>query len=1146
MNGAAKAIKSGGAGSGKAAAECLLTAAECAEVVAPPLAFAMSLRGGLQCLDGLINCFKNPAGGGEQQAARVVIGVAESDPVVTFWPAILNHIAIMEDFLGTNRTVWFNAQSGAYTDEWFGRFRLASVTNSEWGRMISTTERADLLASNLPPSVATAEINRFLDRWNLTQTNWDANILSPAEAPPGANTNFMNYRLLEDRLVRASDFHALAQDAGFRDPIDAVVTPIKNFLASELGKTRGVCTSVRVRIDQEAVLTREAFRATLEFENGESAPLTNVVVTLNILDGQGFEATNFFAVPAPELVNLSAINGTGALGTGQVATVRWTMVPTVEAAPTTPVRYYVGGRLQYKLNGLDVDIPLQPAGITVHPTARLELKYFHQRDVFSDDPFTDIVEPAVPYSLAVMVQNKGAGTAKDFRITSAQPKIVDNEKGLVIDFKIIATEVAGQGLTPSLTADFGDVAPGTNLIARWLLTSSLQGLFTDYDAKFEHLDDLGNEKLSLLDAVSIHEMIHVVSAGGPFADGKPDFLVNDQPDPLSLPDTIYLSNGSTGSVSVVAAGNITGTVSPGNLSVQLDAQMPGGWTYLRVPDPGNGQYRLASVTRSDNTVIPVDANVWLTDRTFIGMGKKPLDADMLHLLDYNSTGSYTLTYAPNAPADNTPPASAVAALPAQSSTGIPLSWSGADNTGVAGYDIYVSENGGAFARWLVNATATSAIYQGNFGSTYAFYSIAVDQAGNREAAPGTPDAQTTVTQTNHPPVLTAITNRTIFEGQTLSVPLTVVDADADEITLSVGVGSPAGVTVNSPARLLTWVTGEAQGPSTNVLSVVARDNGIPQLSVTQVFTVIVVETNSPPTVEPIANKSVAEGKLLSFTAVATDSDLPLQSLTFSLIGAPLGANIHPFNGQFTWTPTDTQGGVTNVIKVVVTDNGPGALSATQAVSVIVLDTQPDFRVDIGSTQLLATASADVPFLLQSGLDLTNVQWVLAMDNDRLENLTLQNLAAQVGAAELSPLSSNRYFARFASQSGAVLQGNLLLARAVFGTGTNTHSAIVRVEVESLTGARGSSTAPVNSAGGFGRVFVVGREPILDARITTGQFRLTVLGEVGSGYELGYSTNLMQSNWPVVLGGTQTNLAQDVSIPTTLPRAFYRVIRTNAP
>ncbi len=67
---------------------------------------------------------------------------------------------------------------------------------------------------------------------------------------------------------------------------------------------------------------------------------------------------------------------------------------------------------------------------------------------------------------------------------------------------------------------------------------------------------------SLIDQLAIHEMIHVVDAPGPFEDGQPDFLVNDLPDPNHYPDTLYLSDGSTGSVQVVLSDQVSGTLRP--------------------------------------------------------------------------------------------------------------------------------------------------------------------------------------------------------------------------------------------------------------------------------------------------------------------------------------------------------------------------------------------------------------------------------------------------------------------------------------------------------------------------------------------------------------------------------------------------------
>ncbi|MGO9261996.1 MAG: beta strand repeat-containing protein [Bryobacteraceae bacterium] len=84
--------------------------------------------------------------------------------------------------------------------------------------------------------------------------------------------------------------------------------------------------------------------------------------------------------------------------------------------------------------------------------------------------------------------------------------------------------------------------------------------------------------------------------------------------------------------------------------------------------------------------------------------------------------------------DANPPVSAVAALPpAENSACFTVSWSGTDvGSGILNYTIFVSDNGGAFAVWLVDTTLTSSTYTGTAGHSYAFYSVAQDAAGNFE------------------------------------------------------------------------------------------------------------------------------------------------------------------------------------------------------------------------------------------------------------------------------------------------------------------------------------------------------------------------------------------------------------------------------
>ena len=53
-------------------------------------------------------------------------------------------------------------------------------------------------------------------------------------------------------------------------------------ILQDSGSKEGVCAKVRVRIVQELVLTREAFNARLELENGEQRALQGIKVTIQI------------------------------------------------------------------------------------------------------------------------------------------------------------------------------------------------------------------------------------------------------------------------------------------------------------------------------------------------------------------------------------------------------------------------------------------------------------------------------------------------------------------------------------------------------------------------------------------------------------------------------------------------------------------------------------------------------------------------------------------------------------------------------------------------------------------------------------------------------------------------------------------------
>ena len=99
------------------------------------------------------------------------------------------------------------------------------------------------------------------------------------------------------------------------------------------------------------------------------------------------------------------------------------------------------------------------------------------------------------------------------------------------------------------------------------------------------------------------------------------------------------------------------------------------------------------------------------------------------------------------------------------------------------------------------------------------------------------------------------------------------------------------------------------------------------------MSVTVNEVNTDPVLPAIPAQTVNEGNLLTFTATATDADVPSNTLTYSLVGAPAGAAIHATTGIFTWSPTGAQGAGDFTFTVRVND---GNLNTDRLVTVKVI------------------------------------------------------------------------------------------------------------------------------------------------------------------------------------------------------------------
>ena len=228
----------------------------------------------------------------------------------------------------------------------------------------------------------------------------------------------------------------------------------------------------------------------------------------------------------------------------------------------------------------------------------------------------------------------------------------------------------------------------------------------------------------------------------------------------------------------------------------------------------------------------------------------------------------------------------------------------------------------------------------------------------------------TVLEVNLPPVfLYPIEDKTVDELTEVVYIIRASDPDRpvmQTITYSME-NAPEGAFINQSAGTFSWTPTEAQGPGVYTITFKACDNGEPVKCAEAEVTITVLEVNLPPVIDPIPNQEIDELELLTFTVLASDPDIPAQTLAFSLKNAPEGAAIDPITGVFTWTPNVNQGTQTYLFQVCVSD---GAIEVCTNVTVVVnnVDFEPIAVDDAYTTDEDVVLNVPAPGVLENDTD----------------------------------------------------------------------------------------------------------------------------------------------------------------------------------
>ena len=191
---------------------------------------------------------------------------------------------------------------------------------------------------------------------------------------------------------------------------------------------------------------------------------------------------------------------------------------------------------------------------------------------------------------------------------------------------------------------------------------------------------------------------------------------------------------------------------------------------------------------------------------------------------------------------------------------------------------------------------------------------------------------------NQPPVFGTVAAPSLPELAAWELSIPVSDPDAGQlVTLTLGNGAPAGLTIDSAARKLRWTPTELQGPGQFAVKVVATDSGTPAASAELNLDLTVTEANSAPNLASVTPQSVEVGQQLVVPLSIGDDHLPAQTLSLSLVSAPVGVTLN--GNAIHWTPTLGQAG-NQAITVRVADSGSPSLAAETTIAVTVTAPPP--------------------------------------------------------------------------------------------------------------------------------------------------------------------------------------------------------------
>ncbi len=420
--------------------------------------------------------------------------------------------------------------------------------------------------------------------------------------------------------------------------------------------------------------------------------------------------------------------------------------------------------------------------------------------------------------------------------------------------------------------------------------------------------------------------------------------------------------------------------------------------------------------------------------------------------------------------DAAAPSSTVQPLvPGDNTSSVTVHWTGQDDAGGAGvrsYALYASEDNGPFGVYKSGITETSTQFTGKFGSSYRFFTRAVDNVGNQEAMKQ--QSESSVTLTGRSLVIGGFTDRAVC-GSTGTGPIAFTVRDGSNpaagVSIRVSSSNPALVSGDdvllqetTEGRTLTVTPAAGQtGSATLTVKAVTADGGSGE-------TTFVLTVRPVPQLLVTNPPAVCAPGTVDLAGTFSDPANVAGTVTYwrdSLATVPLDApHTVAESGTYYLKKTAGEGGCASIKPVAVTVH-PRVVVEAGAARTVLADTTEFYLTGfspLGGTWSGTGVDADgrfTPMLAGVGT------FTLAYTVDRngcmgSDSVTVTVMPARPAIAGFSPLSG--YVGTLVSLTGTNFTG---AAAVQFGGVNATAFTVVADTLITATVPDGAATGPVS-------------------------------------------------------------------------------------